>query len=149
MGNKAQMFRDIPHRKRTERAGAINFNAKGLTDMVKMTTDMGKISVSADVFTNLAGAAATNCFGVRGMAMRSVSDGLVHLLKKEAMSKGVHVTFCEDDSIAIELHIIVKNGVNIPVICSSIIKEVKYKVSADTGVEVKSVDVFVDSIMPE
>lgn len=127
----------------------VNINAKGLTDMVKMTTDMGKINVSADVFTNLAGAAATNCFGVRGMAMRSVSDGLVHLLKKEAMGKGVHVTFNEDDTIAIELHIIVKNGVNIPVICRSIIKEVKYKVSVDTGVEVKSVDVFVDSIMPE
>ena len=127
----------------------MNINAKGLTDMVKMTTDMGKINVSADVFTNLAGAAATNCFGVRGMAMRSVSDGLVHLLKIEAMGKGVHVTFNEDDTIAIELHIIVKNGVNIPVICRSIIQEVKYKVSVDTGVEVKSVDVFVDSIMPE
>lgn len=117
--------------------------------MVKMTNDMGTVKISADVITNLAGAAATNCFGVRGMAMRSVSDGLVHLLKREAMGKGVHVTFFEDASIAIELHIIVKNGVNIPVICSSIIKEVKYKVSADTGVEVKSVDVFVDSIMPE
>ena len=117
--------------------------------MVKKTTDMGNINVSADVFTNLAGAAATNCFGVRGMAMRSVSDGLVHLLKREAMGKGVHVTFNEDNTIAIELHIVVKNGVNIPVICSSIIKEVKYKVSVDTGVEVKSVDVFVDSIMPE
>jgi len=78
-----------------------------------------------------------------------VSDGLVHLLKKEAMGKGVHVTFNEDNTISIELHIIVKNGVNIPVICSSIISEVKYKVSADTGIEVKSVDVFVDLIMPE
>ena len=78
--------------------------------MVKMTTDMGNINVSADVFTNLAGAAATNCFGVRGMAMRSVSDGLVHLLKREAMGKGVHITFNEDNTIAIELHIVVKNG---------------------------------------
>jgi len=117
--------------------------------MVKMTNDMGSICISADVFTSLAGAAATNCFGVRGMAMRSVSDGLVHLLKKEAMGKGVLVTFDEDDSISIELHIIVKNGVNIPVICRSIISEVKYKVSTDTGVEVKSVDVYVDSVMPE
>lgn len=117
--------------------------------MVKITNDLGSIDVTAEVFTNLAGAAATNCFGVRGMAMRSVSDGLVHLLKREAMGKGVKVTRCEDDAIAIELHIIVKNGVNIPVICHSIINEVKYKVSADTGVEVKSVDVFVDSIMPE
>lgn len=117
--------------------------------MVKITNDMGSIRIAPEVFTNLTGAAAMNCFGVRGMAMRSVSDGLVHLLKREAMGRGVRVTFCEDNSIAIELHIIVKNGVNIPVICRSIISEVKYKVSADTAVEVKSVDVFVDSIMPE
>ena len=83
------------------------------------------------------------------MALRSVSDGLVHLLKREAMRKGVLVTFEPDDSIAIELHIVVNNGVNIPAICEAIINEVKYKVSADTEFEVRSVDVFVDSIMPE
>jgi uncharacterized alkaline shock family protein YloU len=117
--------------------------------MVKIMTETGLIDISADVFTNLAGAAATKCFGVRGMAMRSVSDGLVHLLKKEVMGKGVKISARGDNAIAIELHIIVKNGVNIPVICRSIINEVRYKVSIDTGVEVESVDVFVDSIMPE
>ena len=117
--------------------------------MIKQQTQKGEISINEAVFTNITGNVATNCFGVKGMAMRSMTDGLVHLLRKEAMGKGVHVTFNEDNTIAIELHIIVKNGVNIPVICSSIIKEVKYKVSVDTGVEVKSVDVFVDSIMPE
>ena len=117
--------------------------------MIKLQTQKGEISINEAVFTNITGNVATNCFGVKGMAMRSMTDGLVHLLRKEAMGKGVHVTFNEDNTIAIELHIIVKNGVNIPVICSSIIKEVKYKVSVDTGVEVKSVDVFVDSIMPE
>ncbi len=117
--------------------------------MVRMTNELGRISIAPDVFTNLAGAAASSCFGVRGMAMRSVSDGLVHLLKREAMGKGVYVTFNPDNSIAIELHIVVKNGVNIPAICQAIINEVKYKVSADTDIEVRSVDVFVDSIMPE
>ena len=117
--------------------------------MIRQTNEQGSVNVSTSVYSDIAGTAATNCFGVKGMVARSVKDGLFHLLRKEAMGKGVHVTFNEDNTIAIELHIIVKNGVNIPVICSSIIKEVKYKVSVDTGVEVKSVDVFVDSIMPE
>ena len=56
--------------------------------MVKMNTDKGYIRISNDVFTTLVGAAATSCFGVRGMAKRSASDGLVHLLKTEAMGKG-------------------------------------------------------------
>ncbi len=117
--------------------------------MVKIYTDKGYIRISGDVFTTLAGAAATNCFGVRGMAKRSASDGLVHLLKKEVMGKGVHVFFHEgEDAISIELHIIVKTGVNIPVISSEIGSQVRYKLTKDTGIKVKSVDVFVDSIMP-
>ena len=114
--------------------------------MVTFKTDKGFVRISDAVFTSLAGDAATHCFGVKGMAMRSMSDGLVHLLRHEAMGKGVHVTYHEDNSISIELHIIVKNGVNIPVICDSIIGEVRYKVKTATGIRVKSVDVFVDSM---
>lgn len=117
--------------------------------MTQNYNEYGRVTVSNEVYTSLAGAAAINCFGVRGMAMRSVSDGLVHLLKREVMSKGVHVSFNEDRSLNIELHIIVKTGVNIPVICASIISEVAYKVRLDAGVEVRDVDVYVDSIMPD
>ena len=114
--------------------------------MVRMTNELGRISIAPEVFTNLAGAAASSCFGVRGMALRSVSDGLVHLLKREAMRKGVLVTFEPDDSIAIELHIVVNNGVNIPAICEAIINEVRYVVEGSTGVRVQAVNVFVDSV---
>ncbi len=117
--------------------------------MVKTTTDKGYIRISNDAITALVGAAAINCFGVRGMALRSVSDGLVHLLKREVMGKGVRVHYLDDSTISIELHIIVKTGVNIPAICSSIISEVRYKVATDTGAEIAGVDVYVDSIMPD
>ena len=106
--------------------------------------------ISGEVFTTLAGAAATSCFGVRGMAKKSASDGLVHLLKREAMGKGVRVSFHEEEgSISVELHIIVNTGVNIPVICDSIGSAVRYKLTQATGVKVRNVDVFVDSVMPE
>ena len=117
--------------------------------MVTISNDKGSIRIATDVFTSLVGAAAVKCFGVRGMAMRSMSDGLVHLLKREVMGKGVKVTCDEDGTISIELHIIVKTGVNLPAICNSIINEVRYKVTKDTGVEVKAVDVYIDSIMPD
>ena len=117
--------------------------------MIRMQNDKGNISVSRDVFSNLAGVAAMNCFGVKGMAMRSVSDGLVHLLKRESMGKGVHVNFNEDGTLSIELHIIIEQGVNICALGNSIISEVSYKVSLATGSEVKNVDIFVDSIITD
>ena len=64
--------------------------------MIKIPSAKGEISVSDAVFTNITGNAATNCFGVKGMAFRSMTDGLVHLLRKEAISKGVQVLYNED-----------------------------------------------------
>ena len=115
--------------------------------MVRLQNDSGSINISKAVFTNLTGEAATNCFGVKGMTVRSVTDGLVHLLKSEFMGKGVHVAINTDNSVCIELHIAVDSGVNIPVVCESIKEEVRYKVTKGTGIEVKRVDIFVDSMI--
>ena len=117
--------------------------------MVKIHTELGFVRIADGVFTVLTGSAATNCFGVKGMAFRSMTDGLVHLLRHEAMGKGVHITYNDNDdgTISIKLHIAIDQGVNIPVICENIISEVRYKVTEATGVEIKRVDVFVDSII--
>lgn len=114
---------------------------------MKFETLNGMISISNEVFTNVAGAAAINCFGVKGMAVRSKADGLVHLLRRESMSKGVKLIYNEDSSLSIELHIIVDNGVNLTALCNSIMNEVRYKVAQATGVTVRSVDVCVDSML--
>ena len=114
--------------------------------MIQFKSDHGEISVSSAVFSNITGMAATNCFGVKGMAARSVKDGVYHLLRKESVSKGVHVEFHEDDTISIDLHIIADNGVNLGAVGASIISEVRYVVKSTTGTEVKAVNVYIDSI---
>ena len=114
---------------------------------MKLQTEKGAITIGSDVFTNITGAAATNCFGVKGMAVRSKTDGLVHLLRRESMAQGVKVRFNEDDTVSIELHIIVDNGVNLTAVSRSIMSEVRYMVERITGTKVKSVDVCVDSMV--
>jgi uncharacterized alkaline shock family protein YloU len=115
--------------------------------VVKVQNELGFIRISKDVFTVLTGDAATNCFGVKGMTVRSVTDGLVHLLKRESMGKGVRVACNDDNTVSVELHIAVDEGVNIPVLCESIISEVRYKLTKATGIGIGSVDVFVDSVI--
>ena len=41
--------------------------------MLKFHSEQGEISVSSAVFSNITGMAATNCFGVKGMAYRSMT----------------------------------------------------------------------------
>ena len=115
--------------------------------MVKVQTEQGQISVSSGVINSIVGMAASNCFGVKGMAVRSMTDGLVHLLRREAMSKGVLVTYHDDGTISIDLHIIVDHGVNLTAVGDSIISEVRYVVQKTTETQVRQVNVFVDSMI--
>ena len=114
--------------------------------MIQQTNEKGAVTIGANVYHNIAGVAASNCFGVKGVAARSVKDGLVNLLRKESMDKGVHVEFHEDGTISIELHIIVDHGVNLTAVGASIISEVRYVVSKCTGTEVSAVHVYIDSM---
>ena len=115
--------------------------------MIRHEKEHGSINVNTNVYTEIVGVAVSNCFGVKGMAARSVTDGVYHLLRKESVSKGVYVHFHEDDTISIDLHIIVDNGVNLNAVGASIISEVRYVVQKCTGTEVRAVNVYVDSMM--
>ena len=115
--------------------------------MVNIVNNKGRISITTEVFSNLAGDAATKCFGVKGMAGRSKDGGPLQLLRRESMSKGVSVQVNDDASVSLELHIGVDQGVNISAVARSIMKEVSYKLTRATGVPVKSVDVYIDTII--
>ena len=115
--------------------------------MVRHENEKGSVNVSTNVYTDIVGTAATNCFGVKGMAARSVTDGVYHLLRKESMGKGVKVEFHEDKTISIDLHIMVGDGVNLTAIGNAIIDEVRYMVEKCTGTQVRAVNVYIDSLV--
>lgn len=115
--------------------------------MIRHKTGSGSVNISTSVYTDIVGTAATNCFGVKGMAARTVGDGVYHLLRKESVSKGVKVHFHQDNSISVELHIVVDNGVNLATVGNSIISEVRYVVEKCTGTKVRGVNVYIDSMV--
>ena len=115
--------------------------------MIRHNNESGSINISTSVYTEIVGTAASNCFGVKGMAARSVKDGVYHLLRQESAGKGVRVYFHDDDTISIDLHIIVDNNVNLSAVGASIISEVRYVVAKCTGTEVRKVNVYIDSMM--
>jgi len=115
--------------------------------MIRHDNENGSVNISTSVYTDIVGTAAINCMGVKGMAARSVKDGVYHLLRKESMGKGVHVEFHEDGTISIDLHIMVGDGVNLNAIGNAIIDEVRYMVENCTGTKVRAVNVYIDSLL--
>ena len=115
--------------------------------MICQNNENGSVCIESGVYTEIVGTAASNCFGVKGMAARSVKDGVYHLLRKESVGKGVNVEFHEDGTISVDLHIVVDNGVNLNAVGASIISEVRYVVTKCTGTAVRAVNVYIDSMM--
>ena len=61
-----------------------------------IATVNGDVYVDLDVIAKYAGSAATECFGVVGMAAVSMKDGLSKLLRKDSLNHGVKVRVNEN-----------------------------------------------------
>lgn len=108
----------------------------------------GAIYIPDSVVSAIAGYAATNCFGIKGMTARGLQDGLVHLLGGSDMHRGVRLR-ASGNRADIDLHVAMQYGVNMKAVASSVMSEVKYVVERHTGVRVGKVNVFVDKISAE
>ena len=108
-------------------------------------TQMGSVVISGKSLSDVAGYVATKCYGVVGMVVRSRKDGLAKLLRIENMDKGVKIR-TEDNTISIDLFIMVEYGVGISTVCQSIKNNVKYQIENVTRQTVKEVNVFVESV---
>ncbi|MGI6065602.1 MAG: Asp23/Gls24 family envelope stress response protein [Bacillota bacterium] len=110
-----------------------------------IANDKGKIIISQEVIVTLAGIATTECYGIVGMASQKFKDGIVELLGKEALSKGVQVDL-KNDRLQINVSIIVGYGTKISEIAHNVINKVKYTVEKYTGLSVDHVQVNVQGV---
>ena len=111
----------------------------------EIKNEKGLIRISNSVIANIAGYAATKCYGVVGMAIRAGKDGIAQLLKKENLDKGIKVKVV-GDTVDISLYVIMEYGVNLSTVGDIIKSDVKYQVEEATGLRVSSVTVNVESI---
>ena len=112
----------------------------------KLSTNMGNVYIDNNVIAKCAGTAAVECFGIVGMAMVSMKDGLVKLVKREYISKGVNVTVDENNDITIDFHVIVAYGVSVSTVADNLVHNVKYKVEEFTGLKVGRINVYVEGV---
>ena len=114
----------------------------------KIVNSLGTITIANEVIANVAGDAATHCYGVVGMVARNAADGIATALRKDLQTKGIKVTVGEE-GVEVELHVMVEYGVNIQAISDSIVGRVKYQVENSTGFSVTGVKVNVEAVRVE
>lgn len=106
---------------------------------------LGEVLITDEVLATLAGISAIECYGIVGMASKRATDGLVELLGKENLSRGVKV-HTQNNDIIIDLFIIVEYGISISAVAKNIIETVKYNVENQTGTTVKRVNITVEGV---
>ena len=110
----------------------------------KISNQFGNIEIDRQVIAQVAYKAAMESYGLVGLAYKS--KGIVELLKGENAFKGVLVEELEDNTIAIELYVILQYGTNISTVANNIIDRVKYTIEKMTAVKVSKIDINVQGI---
>ena len=111
-----------------------------------MSTDLGIITIDPEVIAKYAGSVAVECFGIVGMAAVSMKDGLVKLLKKESLTKGIQVGISDENKITLNFHVVVAYGVSISAVTDNLISNVTYKVEEFTGMSVDKINIYIEGV---
>jgi uncharacterized alkaline shock family protein YloU len=107
---------------------------------------LGSIEISPVAIASLASQAVLGCYGVVGMASRTLRDGLAVLLHpSESSRQGVQVGL-EDDRITVDLFVILEYGVRVSEVAHNIMQSVKFNVEKTLGVPVAEVNVYVQGL---
>ncbi len=113
---------------------------------ISVANEMGTISVSEDLIATIAGYAAVENYGIVGMCARSAGDAIVELFGRENLQKGVLVEKVGDNQVDVSLHVALQYGVSLPAVSQNTKHNVRYRIEDLTGVSVRSVNIFVESI---
>jgi len=111
----------------------------------EIINSLGKIDISEEVISTIAGATAVECYGLVGMASRKSTDRFADLLGRENLARGVVVSI-EDNEVVIDLYIIVGYGVKISEVAASVMERVRYTTEKLTGLIVSQVNVNVQGV---
>lgn len=113
---------------------------------VTIKNNYGHIEISEEVIATVVGGAATEIFGIVGMASKNqLRDNVNEILKKENYSRGILVGN-EDDSLTIDVFIIVSYGTKISEVSKNVQERVTYQLETTLGMKADSVNVYVQGV---
>ena len=107
--------------------------------------ERGRIEVFPAVVGAIAGHAATECYGVMGMAARGLREGVATLLRRENVHRGVEVREV-NGQLAIDVYVVVQYGTRITEVAHNLQGAVRFEVERTVGVPVAEVNVFVQGV---
>ena len=105
----------------------------------------GMLTIDNTVIADLAGYAALESYGVVGMAMPSLTDGVAKILPAARLRRGIQVVNT-DDGVVIDLYVVIESGVNLSTVCRNLSDNVRYALTSFVKLDIAAVNVHVQGI---
>lgn len=112
----------------------------------ELVTEYGKIVFTEEMIGNIAGLAAVENYGIVGMNAKKAGDTFVELFRKDNLRRGVKVTMIDNETVGIDLYVILEYGVSLPAVSENTRSNVKYRIEEMLGLKVKFVNIHVEGI---
>ena len=112
-----------------------------------MSTDQaphGSVQITPRAIATIAYQAAVESYGVVGLASKNVFDGFSNFMVKDP-THGIEVHY-EEESVFIDLYVIVEYGTNIKTVADSVSSTVRFHVEKSLGLPIKEVNVHVQGL---
>lgn len=106
---------------------------------------LGAVQIHNNVISVIAHEAADRVPGVLELSGTLV-DGLADMISRRSRDRGVRVAVESENSIVIELTVVLEYGLNIPEVCGKLQAEVRQSIEDMTGKKVQAVNVSVQGI---
>ena len=108
-----------------------------------VASPLGRITIASEAVAQIVGRAASESYGIVGMASRA---RVPKLLSRDRSTQGIVVRGSDDGGLRIDLHVVVEYGLNLAEVASAVRSRVAYEVERLTGLTVASVEVHVDDV---
>ena len=112
--------------------------------MENTNAEIGNVVISEEVVGVIAGAAASEVKGIYSMS-GGIVGGIADILGKKNLSKGVKAEIA-DGTVQVDVHITVCYGAKISELSTELQAKVKKAVESMTGLQVLSVNVYIDGV---
>lgn len=113
---------------------------------ITLKNDLGTISLNEDIVTMIAGYGTLENYGIVGMCAKRSGDSFANLIGRDNLKKGIRITAVDDQTVDVDLYVVLQYGVSLPAVAENCRSNVKYKIEEYAGVNVRRVNVHIEGI---
>ena len=115
---------------------------------IDQKTPYGGIGISLEAIASVAGKAASECYGVVGLASKNKNlvDSVAIPLNTEEFSKGVTIRRTAKKEYEVDVYLFGASGVKLSEVLSEVQKKVKYDLERTFGIKFHAVNVYIQDV---